>query len=126
HRSRRFPGRTRVSPCACAGERRAMSHVIALLACHNRRDRTVSCLRLLFGQDLPGIDVEAILVDDGSSDGTTEAVRALSERVEIIRGDGSLYWARSMARAEQRGMARSPDYLLWLNDDVMLYRSALR
>jgi len=103
-----------------------MSEVVALLACHNRKDRTTACLTSLFDQDVPGHEIEAILIDDGSSDGTADAVLALFDKVEVIRGSGSLFWARSMALAEQRAMRRSPDYLLWLNDDVVLYRYALR
>jgi GT2 family glycosyltransferase len=102
-----------------------MSHVVALLACHNRRDRTVACLRSLFAQELRGHRIEAVLVDDGSTDGTGAAARALSDQIEVIQGDGSLYWARAMALAEQRAITRSPDYLLWLNDDVVLRRDAL-
>jgi GT2 family glycosyltransferase len=103
-----------------------MSHVIALLACRNRRNRTIACLESLFAQDLQGVDLEAVLVDDGSIDGTVDAVVDLSENVEVIRGDGSLYWARSMSLAEERAMVRRPDFLLWLNDDVVLYPSAVR
>ncbi len=65
-------------------------------------------------------------MDDGSCDGTSEAASAVSDRVDVIRGDGSLYWARSMQLAEQRALAREPDFLLWLNDDVVLYPDALR
>ena len=43
----------------------------------------------------------------------------------MIHGNGELYWARSMALAEERAMALAPDYLLWLNDDVVLHRRAL-
>jgi GT2 family glycosyltransferase len=102
-----------------------VTYVIALLACHNRKERTVACLTSLFDQDVTGGGVEAILVDDGSSDGTAEAVRDLSDRVEVVRTDGSLYWARSMALAEERAVARDPDFLLWLNDDVVLLPRAL-
>lgn len=103
-----------------------MKRVVALLASHNRRDRTVACLAALLAQDVPDVTVEAVLVDDGSSDGTGDAARAVSERVTVLRGDGSLYWARAMALAERHAARREPDYLLWLNDDVVLYPQALR
>ena len=103
-----------------------MSHFVALLASHNRRDRTIACLTSLFDQDLPGHQIEAVLVDDGSNDGTADAARMMSSQVEVIHGDGSLYWARAMALAEQRAITRGPDYLLWLNDDVVLHRHAVK
>ena len=102
-----------------------MSHIVALLACHNRRDRTVACLTSLFDQDMPGHRIEAVVVDDGSNDGTADAARAVSSQVGVRHGDGSLYWARAMALAEQHAITRNPDYLLWLNDDVVLHRDAV-
>jgi GT2 family glycosyltransferase len=103
-----------------------MTRVVALLACHNRRDRTLRSLESLFAQEVEGIAVGAVLVDDGSTDGTSDAVRSRFEDIEIVRADGSLYWARAMALAEQHAMAHRPEFLLWLNDDVVLYPSALR
>jgi GT2 family glycosyltransferase len=67
-----------------------------------------------------------VLVDDGSADGTADAASSLSDRVEVVRGDGSLFWARSMAIAERRAMESRPDYLLWLNDDVILDPDSLK
>ena len=103
-----------------------MTRVVALLACHNRKDRTITCLESLFAQDTEGIDVTAVLVDDGSTDGTADVVRSRFEHVEVLRGDGSLYWARSMAIAEKQAVTQRPEFVLWLNDDVSLYPSALR
>ena len=40
-------------------------------------------------------------MDDGSTDGTADAVRHAFDSVTVIRGDGSLYWAAAMARAER-------------------------
>jgi len=102
-----------------------MSHLIALLACHNRREQTVACLRSLFDQQVQGLSIDAIVVDDGSADGTAEAAQQVSNDVFIVRGDGSLFWARAMAIAEEHAVRRDPDFLLWLNDDVVLHGDAL-
>lgn len=100
--------------------------VIALLTCHNRRALTLQCLEGFFGQDVDGVRLLCVLCDDGSTDGTADAVAdAYPDRVEIVVGDGDLYWAAGMALAERRAVRRFPDYLLWLNDDTTLDPDAL-
>lgn len=99
--------------------------VIALLACHDRRELTLAALRSWFGQDAPGLRLGAVLVDDGSTDGTAEAVRQRFPEVKVIPADGSLFWAASMARAEQYARMSRPDALVWLNDDVTLWPECL-
>ena len=82
--------------------------VVAILTCHNRREKTLACLRSYFDQALRfPANLEVVLVDDGSSDGTAEAVRALgASSVEIVAGSGDLYWAAGMALAEERALER--------------------
>lgn len=99
--------------------------VTALLTCHNRREGTLRCLRSFFGQQIPGVRLDAVLVDDGSSDGTAAAVRTELPAVELVAGSGGLYWAGGMALAQQEAALREPDFLLWLNDDVVLDDGAL-
>lgn len=94
--------------------------VVALLACHDRRELTLAALGSWFTQDAPDLRLGAVLVDDGSTDGTAEAVRREFPEVTVIQADGSLYWAASMARAEQHARTLRPDALVWLNDDVTL------
>ena len=97
-------------------------NVVALIACHDRRELTLRCLRTLFTQtfaaDPPSLT--ATVVDDGSTDGTADAVRAEFESARVIAGDGTLYWARAMQIAEASAISERPDFLLWLNDDVRL------
>lgn len=100
--------------------------VTALLTCHNRRELTLECLASFFGQDVQDVRLACVVCDDGSTDGTAEAIAAAHpDRVELIPGDGELYWAAGMALAERQAMHMSPDYLLWLNDDTILDPHAL-
>jgi len=100
--------------------------ITAILTSHNRREKTLACLRSYFDQALrTPATLEAVLVDDGSTDGTAEAVQAIAAPVTIVRGSGDLYWAAGMALAEKEALRRAPDCLLWLNDDVVLDRDAL-
>ncbi|MGD0167863.1 MAG: glycosyltransferase family 2 protein [Gaiellaceae bacterium] len=102
------------------------TRVTAILTSHNRCEKTLACLRSYFDQRIgASIALDAVLVDDGSSDGTFEAARALGERVTVVPGTGDLYWAAGMALAEEHALSRSPDYLFWLNDDVVLDSDAL-
>jgi GT2 family glycosyltransferase len=95
-----------------------------VLACHNRRALTLRCLRGLHAQ-AEGIDLGVFLFDDGSSDGTADAVRAEFPGVTIIPGDGTAFWGGGMHRAMQAALAQPFDDLLWLNDDVDLSPQAL-
>ena len=71
--------------------------IAVLITCHNRKAKTVACLHALFANDLPkDYSLEIFLVDDGSTDGTEQAVRGRYPKVNIIKGDGNLYWNGGM------------------------------
>jgi GT2 family glycosyltransferase len=101
--------------------------VIAILACHQRREMTREALSSFFDQDTdaPLVALSAVVVDDGSTDGTSEMIRREFPRAKAITGDGTLYWSGGMRLAED--LARSMDYewLLWMNDDVVLDSGAI-
>lgn len=95
--------------------------LIAVMTSFNRRLATLACLdRYEVAAKRAGVDPEAVLMDDGSTDGTAAAVRAQYPWVEVMQGDGSLFWNRGMHHAQARAMERRSDYLLWLNDDTEL------
>ena len=97
-----------------------------IMACHNRRDTTLSCLRRLQQQKLKETRlIDVYLLDDGSTDGTSEAVRNESPDVHILKGDGNLYWNGGMRKAFESAILKGFDYYLWLNDDSILYDDSL-
>lgn len=97
-----------------------------LITCHNRKATTLACLESLFKNSLPdGYLLEVFLVDDGSTDGTADAVRALFPWVRVLSGDSNLFWCRGMHKAFEIALQGNYDYYLWLNDDTTLRTDAL-
>lgn len=101
--------------------------IAAILTCHNRKEKTLKSLsNLMVQQGLEEYELAIYLVDDGSTDGTSNAVKQHFPKVKIIRGDGTLYWNGGMRVAFAKAMEEGYDYYLWLNDDTNLYKDALK
>jgi GT2 family glycosyltransferase len=101
-------------------------HVAALLTCHNRREKTLSCLHRIADQNLaPDVTLQVTLVDDNSTDGTADSVNRLSPETQIIQGNGSLFWCGGMRVAWNAAAKHDPDYYLLLNDDTLLKEDAV-
>ena len=131
-------------------------NIAVLMTCHNRCETTLRCLRALADAAKEvGDEVErrggggqwslhVFLVDDGSTDGTCEAVKEWSNSAtyhlslityHLIPGSGSLYWAKGMRLAWEAAVERGHDGedavatkwdgFLWLNDDAVLRPDAL-
>lgn len=101
--------------------------IVTLATCHNRCRKTLNALADLHSQVLPAsVSVEHVLVDDGSTDGTAQAVEKRFPDVEIISGTGDLFWAGGMRLGwEELVKHKEFDYLFAYNDDVRLEKSAL-
>jgi len=104
-----------------------ISKIATLITSYNRKDKTLSCLKALFNCDLPdGYKIEVFLVDDGSNDGTGNAVKEKFPQVNVIQGNGNLYWNGGMHLAWQTATKTGNyDFYLWLNDDVILFPNSL-
>jgi GT2 family glycosyltransferase len=108
--------------------KKTIPHIAVLITCFNRKQKTIKCLNFLFRQKQLNLEytVEVFLVDDGSTDGTSEAVKSEFSSVHIIQGSGSLYWNRGMHLAWQQAKSTKDfDYYLWLNDDTDIMPDAI-
>jgi GT2 family glycosyltransferase len=102
--------------------------IAVILTCHNRKNKTLACLDSLFISNLPDyLEMEVFLVDDGSTDKTSDAVKELFSHVNIIQGNGNLFWNQGMRLAWQMAaQTKDFDFYLWLNDDTILDPNALK
>jgi GT2 family glycosyltransferase len=102
--------------------------IAILITCHNRKEKTLCCLQSLFNQIglCEEFILEVFLVDDGSTDSTSETIRKQFPKVNIILGNGNLFWNRGMHLAWEAAADYSDfDYYMWLNDDTFLNNSAM-
>lgn len=83
---------------------------------HDTKQLTLACLGSLAAAGLAGrTDCDIVLVDDGSEDGTAEAVTARFPQVHILRNAE----ARGFTAAANRGLAEARgEILLLLNSDT--------
>ncbi|MDA9479226.1 hypothetical protein XI03_33015 [Bradyrhizobium sp. CCBAU 65884] len=100
-------------------------YIAVLMTCHNRKDLTLASMRSVTHAVGSTARYRFYLVDDGSTDGTADAVIREFPDAQVIQGDGNLYWNRGMRLSWQAAQASGPDFFLWLNDDTLLRRSAL-
>lgn len=98
------------------------SRIAILLTCHNRREKTKHCLKSIFAATFrDDFKIDIFLVDDGSTDNTTEMVIENYPEVHVINGTGSLFWNQGMRLAWQTAInVHDYDFYIWLNDDTLI------
>lgn len=97
---------------------------------HNRHDITLKGLKTLFDAFVNAGEnyyFDVFLTDDGCTDGTCDAVRKTFPSVQIVNGNGNLFWNQGMIKAWEAANESEIeyDYYLWFNDDVDLYADSL-
>lgn len=107
-----------------------MKNIAVILTVFNRKVITLKGLRSLYKAiEMLGeaYSFDIYMTDDGSSDGTGEAVAKEFPEIRIVEGNGKLFWSGGMRKAWQAAVdsGKAYDFFLWFNDDVELYEDAL-
>lgn len=96
-----------------------MFPIYIIIPVHNRRHITLTCLgKLESNGDL--IKYRVVVVDDGSSDGTSDKIQSTFPEVTILYGDGNLWWTGAIALGMNYAASQQAKFVIWLNDDCIL------
>jgi GT2 family glycosyltransferase len=97
--------------------------VVAVVLTWNGREVTLACLAALQRAEYGSLHV--VVVDNGSSDGTAEAVTAAYPDVELVRSERNLGYTGGNNLGLERALALDADHVLVLNNDVEVEPGAL-
>jgi glycosyltransferase involved in cell wall biosynthesis len=95
-----------------------------IIPVHNRKVCIQSILSQIYDQAVQGgylKNIFLIVVDDGSTDGTKELIECNFPTVQILEGDGSLWWTGAIVKGmEYATVNLNTDYVVWMNDDISI------
>lgn len=96
-----------------------LAKIAIVIPVHNRKEKTLNCLHQLRLINKSGIDISTVVVDDGSTDGTTEAINNMYPEVVVLHGNGNLWWSGATNMGVVWALEHDSDYVLTLNDDII-------
>ena len=91
--------------------------IYIIIPVHNRKEFTRNCLFSLRAQNYK--EYKAIVIDDGSIDGTSDMLKNEFPEVHIIYGNGKLWWTASTNLGVKYALEKLADYIMTLNNDTI-------
>ncbi len=94
----------------------------------NTRDLTIGCLRSI-EKEAGNLSFEVLLTDNGSSDGSVEALKSLAKesywkgRITLIFNDSNTGYAKANNQGIRKAKGK---YILLLNNDTIVHKNALQ
>lgn len=95
--------------------------VSIIVVSYNTREMTVACLASVYAET-PDLDIELIVLDNASTDGSADAIAAAFSEVRLIEAGENLGFGRGNNRAADHARGH---YLLLLNPDTLIRDRAI-
>lgn len=94
--------------------------IAIVIPVHNRKKVTLKCLDALdMILETDFYSATIVIVDDGSIDGTADAVKKKYINTTLLKGDGNLWWAGSINKGINHALKEAFfDFILLMNDDI--------
>ncbi|AUS99243.1 hypothetical protein CLI64_01890 [Nostoc sp. CENA543] len=89
--------------------------ICAVIPTRNRKDITLRFLESFSEQSYPNLEI--IIVDANSTDGTQDVVLRRFPRLTLINVDDDSYWTASTNRGIELALEKNCDFILTINDD---------
>ena len=105
-----------------------MINIAILITSFNRKSLTLKCIKKIYNQKInSNCRIKIYLTDDNSSDQTDNIIKKKYPNINILKGDGNLYWTGGINKSWQAALKDKInfDYYLWLNDDTFIYPKAI-
>lgn len=94
---------------------------LAIVMCSYNRiamtERSIEQLLVSVKKD-SDIQCKIYVCDDGSTDGTPEILKGKFSNIVVLKGNGRLYWCKSMYIAMKEAVKENFDFYLMVNDDT--------
>ncbi len=84
---------------------------------YNRKEFTKNYLEALKNQT--NKNFKTIIIDDGSTDGTSEMIEQEFPEVILLKEEGDLWWAEATNIGVRYALNHGTDYIMTLNDDTI-------
>jgi len=65
-------------------------------------------------------NLEVIIIDDGSTDRTSTAIKQQFPEVIVLQGNGDLWWSGATNKGVKESIKRGADFIFTVNNDVLL------
>jgi GT2 family glycosyltransferase len=94
----------------------AIPKVFVCILNWNKRDDTLHCVASVLGHGYPNLRV--VVVDNGSTDDSVPALRALGDRIDLIEHKDNLGFTGGCNAGMRHALAHAGDYVWLLNNDA--------